>query len=320
MRGALGTTARRAWRWLAAPEQPAAAIEVRPRSLGLVGASSDTRRGQRLGSAALVELPEGALELSLVEPNVADEEAFSRALTALVERAGLAAGARVALVLPDAAARTVLLELEGAGAGTSLEELVRFRLRKVVPFDVREARVAALRLPAAAAGPAAVLAVAAAGSVIASYEAALERRRLHVGLVELSGLALLRFAAGGDEDRLLVNWDSGYLTLVLTRAGRPLLIRTLVGEAAADVESVGWEVSQTLLYYRDRLGGQGLGAALVRADEERADALRDRLEQPLGFPPTLLTPWTALGAAVPGGAGPRLAGAAACLLAGERAA
>jgi type IV pilus assembly protein PilM len=306
-------------RWLTVPDRPLAAIEVRARSVGCLRLVRESGR-LRLGAAALVELPPGVVAVSPVEPNVRDGEAFGRALRSAAEQAGLGAGAAVALVVPDAAARAVLLTGDVEGSGASLEELVRFRLRKSVPFEIRRASVAAQRLPGDARGPAAVLAAVMARPVLESYEAPLAGAGLRPGLVELSGLALMRFAAAGAGDRLLVNLEPDYLTLVLSRGGRPLLIRTLSAGADQGLESVAREISHTLLYHRDRLGGEELAGAALRPGDGDAASVAHRLAEALGREPEPVEPWNALGASLPGHRGSGLAGAAASLLAGERAA
>jgi hypothetical protein len=74
--------ARRGSTWLQetliAPEWPMMALEVRPRSLGLVRLA---REGQRLavGSAAILELPEGAVSLSMTQPNIQNASASGSA-------------------------------------------------------------------------------------------------------------------------------------------------------------------------------------------------------------------------------------------------
>ena len=139
---------------------------------------------------------------------------------------------------------------------------------------------------------------------------------LHPGVVELSGLALLNAAFGSraPADRLLVNWDEGYVTLLLARGEWPILVRTLVGEAAASPDEVAREVGNTLLYYRERLGGTALAQVVVRSAMLPADEALALLEGPLEMKPELLEPWPAVRAGDVGPAGQALAGAAACVV------
>lgn len=303
--------AQRAQRFFLDPELPLAAIEVRPRSVGIVRAVREKGR-LSLAAAACLELPEGTLTLSVSQPNVTRAEVLRDVLRSLVEKAGMAAGGRVGLVLPDTVARVALVpvaEIKARGRA-EVEEMIRFRLRKAVPFDTRESEVACL-FPEGAG----TLALTAAVSrpVLAGYEEACRGLGLFPGLVELAGLTLLGGLPSGPGDRLLVNWDEGYVTLILTRDGWPLLVRTLMGEPASSREDVAREVTNTALYYRERLGGTGIESATVRSafvpPEEAVAVIGDAL----GMEAQLLEPPRGFAE----GAGPSaqaVAGAAACVL------
>jgi type IV pilus assembly protein PilM len=270
------------WRaWLLDPPHPGVVVEVRPGALGLAGLG----KGGSLSAAASAELPEGTIRLSLSQPNIENPEAFDRALRTLLERSGLQSERRVGLVVPDPAGRIFLIPpTDLADPKTPLGDLVRFRLRKSLPFDVREARVAH-----AGGGPFHV-AVAMADGVLANYEQALARAGLEAGLVELSGLALVEAMGAPAGDVLLLNWEPGYLSLFLLRAGWPILARTLPG-VTSDVEELAREVSQTLVYSQERLEGGGLAAAFIRCPEPLLAGAQARLGEDLGRPLLPLDPW-----------------------------
>jgi len=313
--------ARRGLRWLRRklqePARPLVAVEVRPRSVGVVRLA---REGGRLvlGSAAAVDLPAGTLDLSIVQSNIANADAFRRTLRAALERAGVLGGARVGLVLPDPVARVALLpaaEVTGSGHAQQ-EEIIRFRLRKSVPFDIREARLAFTLEGAATTDSVPVVAVH--RPVLEGYEEACRAVGLEPGLVELSGLVLLGAgtAAGPAEDHLLVNWEEGYVTILLARGEWPLLVRTLTGEPATQPQQVAREVSNTVLYYRERLGGPGLVAATLRSAALPPEQAADALAAPLGARPNIVEPWRGLSVNLPPTLSQALAGAAACLTGG----
>jgi Tfp pilus assembly PilM family ATPase len=302
-----------AWRALVAPERPQVAVEVRPTGVGVVRTRRE-RRSLVLAAAASLELAPDVLSPTLTQPNIADPESFRSALRSAIERAGVLDGAPIALVLPDLVARVALIPAAelGTGRASELDEVVRFRLRKSLPFDVREARVAHMRSPRPQ-DP--VVVVAAMSSVLDAYEEVCRSLRLEPGLVELSGLALCRsaFGSGASGDRLLVNWDEGYATLVLVREGWPVLVRTLTGPIVSSPEEVAREAAQTLMYARERLGSRGLEQVLVRSTSLSPAEATAVLETPLGVSPEMIEPWRALGTADPGPAAQALAGAAACL-------
>jgi hypothetical protein len=280
-------------RSLVEPEAPLLAVEVRKTGLGVVRLERQAGRTV-LASAASADLPPGVLDLSLTEPGIRDEEALGRALAGLLERAGALREGTAALVLPDPVGRISVLpapELLGK-RGKDLEELARFRLRRSVPFEVRDAQVA-VGLPPRG-GPETVVVAAIYRPILEAFEGLLARQGLRPGLVELSSLALLSGLEPWGGDRLLVNWDEGYASLVLARDGWPLLVRTLT-EAAASPDALRREVANTLLYHRERLGGSELTGAWVRsAVLPAADAVA-LLHEPLGLSPVVLDPWAAFG-------------------------
>jgi Tfp pilus assembly PilM family ATPase len=297
------------------PPAPLAAVEVRARAVGAVRLVAEAG-GRSVGAAASVELPEGTLNLSLSEANVTQPDALRAGLRSAMEKAGILGGGKVALVLPDPVARVALLpaaQLKGRGRADS-EEMVRFRLRKAVPFEIRDARVVATSLPSSG-GEAQVLVGVILRTVLEEYEGACRGLGLEPGLVYLAGLAILDAVEAGraPADRLVVNWDDGYVSILLSRNGAPALVRTLTGVSAANAGHVAREVAQTVLYYRERLGGAGLAEAIVRSAAIPVAEAAEALEEPLGVRPTALDPWGSLLSA-DRAAAQALAGAAAAVV------
>ena len=126
-------------------------------------------QGLSLGVAAAMELPAGALEVSMARPNVIDPDAFRGALRAVLERVGALSGGDVSLVLPDAAVRLALVPSEGLRGRAATRTRPPLRLHRALPFDVRGARLSW----APPGGEQALVAVA-PDEVVAGYEDALE--------------------------------------------------------------------------------------------------------------------------------------------------
>lgn len=284
-------------RRLIEPRPPLVAVEVRQRSVGVVRLVREAGR-LALAAAASLELPPGVLRPSLTQANISDPSAFRQALRSALERAGVMGGGRSALVLPDPIARLALIpaaELRARGTRET-EELLRFRLKKTVPFEIREARLAWMRSGGRAGDP--LLVAIARTTVLDEYEGACRDVGLEPGIVELAALALTSAAFDGASaaDRLLVNWDEGYVSLVLARGEWPLLVRTLADEAAADPDQVAREVANTLLYHSERLGGGALSGVAVRAAALPVHDAISVLREAAGVEPVILDPWPRLGA------------------------
>jgi hypothetical protein len=306
---------RRAGAWLARtlvePPLPLLAVELRARAVAVVRLA---REGTRLGlaAAAAVDLREGTLEPSLSKPNILDPEALRAALRAALERAGALSGGPVALVLPDPAVRLTLVPAAGLrGRRAEVEETVRFRLHKALPadFDVRSARLAFRAVSADE-----LLVAVAREEVVRSYEEALASLGFHPGLVEPAGLALgsLEAEAADGVERLLVNWDHGYVSFQVRRGSRPLLLRTLPREDAKD--AVARHAAQTLRFHREQLGGRGFDELVLRSAALDPGEASEALASATGVVPRLVRPWAVLGDEDDGEEAQAVAGAAACVL------
>jgi hypothetical protein len=289
------------------------AVEVHATSLGIVRARKE-RRGLGLAAATTVDLGADTLQLSMTQPNLLDPHRFRLALRGALERAGILGGARVALVLPDLLARVAVLPASDVVVRrrTELDELLRFKLRKTVPFEIREARLASTSTGSRAEDR--MVVAAAFSPVVAAYEDVCLSVGLEPGVVELAGLVLARAAfAGASGDRLLVNWDEGYLTVLILRDGWPLLVRTLPGEVADTLAGVVREVNNTVTYHRERLGGEGLLEAALRSAVIPSEEMRAALEPLLAVPTRVVDPWASLGGISTPDVAQSLAAAAACV-------
>jgi hypothetical protein len=199
-----------------------------------------------------------------------------------------------------------------------MAEVVRFRLREKVPFDIRQAAVTWQAVAGAnTASPGAVLCVALLRSVLQEYEEVVESSGVRVGHVEISGLALLRAAgaASAAGDWLTLNWDEDLLSLFLTRDGVPQLARTVIGRVDAD--GVARELSNTILYHSERLGGGALAGVRLRSARLPVPEACEHVARVIGVAPTIIDPLAALGGAESGGLGQALAGVACALGGGQ---
>src|ERR1017187_6296623 len=145
------------------------------------------------GEMEFQPLRPGVLSISPVRENVLEEEAFLAAVkqVAATQAAWKRKGA--ALILPDYSARITVLDFDSFPADAKEQlALIRFRLKRSVPFDVETAAISY----AAQAGAKRTDVVVAMTplEIVARYEAPFRAAGMNPGLVSMSSLAALELA------------------------------------------------------------------------------------------------------------------------------
>src|SRR5258708_18144194 len=115
--------------------------------------------GQILEVYAARELAPGSVVPDLTEPNIRQPEAVREALRQVLDEVA-ARSKDVIAVLPDAAARVMLLDFDTLPPNArEADGVVRFRLKKSLPFDVEQAKASYVSQPANETGVRGVAAV-----------------------------------------------------------------------------------------------------------------------------------------------------------------
>lgn len=278
-------------RWIADPP-PAWVVEFSEQ--GIFRAASASPADVRFEA-----LPAGALAASPVENNLCDYDQVQQALSAIpfqeTAQGGSPLGGReaqVAVLLPDYSVRTSILDFEDFPARREEQEpLVRFRLRKIVPYDLETAQLAFQYFPKAhAAGgePTGVTVVATTCPlhILAEYEALLRQRRCHPGFISSSALAALSLLPA-DDVSVLAKLSGNVMTAAVSQKGILRLIRTV------ELLEVSWDELLNLLQpmfamAEDQLGTRAERLWLCGFPEDTA-ALARNLEKEFGIPAAELT-------------------------------
>lgn len=282
-------------RWLVDPEPPGLGIDLRSDEMSLVRLS-DKRKPLEIDLSFVAPLAPGLLHFQMLEPNILDEEGFSKAVESALLRAGLGGRKRIALSIPDHLARIAVMELpDPPRSSAELVEFLKFRMKKSLPFDVERARVAFERLPGEA--PTFLTGVM-HEAVVSQYEDVFTRLGFHVGLVlpaSVSLLQLLRPLARRElapgADYFFVNAERDYFSVSLVRdRDLPALTRTLGLRAQDGVERIYseedllQEIIPTAIYYREKLSGQSLARVYYRSLRPDLVHLREILEEQFEAP------------------------------------
>lgn len=183
-----------------------------------------------LTAVSRVEIGEGAVTPGLKAGNIThrgDVVAAVRSVLDAVSSTGRERGRDVTVVVPDASVRVLLLDFDElpAKAAEALP-IIRFRLKKLLPFDADDAAVS-YQVMASAKSLVRVVAVAMPKDVLAEYEGAVTEAGYLPGALLPSTLAAL---AGLDESEaatLVVNASYNGVTTAIVKGGVLLLHRSL---------------------------------------------------------------------------------------------
>jgi type IV pilus assembly protein PilM len=209
-----------------------------------------TEDGIALDSYTGRALPAGALLPRLMEANVANSGAVQQAVTDAMTTVG-SRSRDVVAILPDASVRVSLLEFdEFPEKRQDADGVVRFRLKKSVPFEVDEATVS--YEVTRSNGRIRVIAAVVLNSVLAEYEGVFRALGYQPGIVLPSTLAALGNVDGTDAT-LVIKSDSATTTLSIVAAGELLLFRTLenTGGVAPTAEQLVHDVHASLVFFQD---------------------------------------------------------------------
>jgi type IV pilus assembly protein PilM len=198
-------------------------------------------------------LPPDAVKPLLTADNLLDRAAVEIALRKALDEVD-AREKTLTLIVPDAAVRVLTLDFDTLPAkAQEALPIVRFRLRKLMPFEVEDAAVS-YQVMRQETEQAHVLVTAMAGPVRAEYEGAVRAAGYEPGVLLPSTLASLA-ALTTSEAALVVNRNGQWLTTAITAGNELLLHRTQ--ELATNDSVLRDEVAQCVLvaraYFEDTL-------------------------------------------------------------------
>lgn len=235
-------------RWLEATPHPPLAIEIGPER---VSGARWTRSGG-LDTYGVELLPPAALVPSAVEANVANAAALKTAVTNISTRLR-AKEETAALLVPDPVIRVFVQHFdEFPRSAEEAEPMLRWKLKKSVPFEVDETIISYMRQPPRESGVDVVTALARL-RIIREYESLIEGAGLHPGAVLSSSLAAISLL---DDRRptLLARISGSALTTAIVRDG------VLCGYRCTELPARGSDLTPQMLledifpmaaYYQD---------------------------------------------------------------------
>jgi type IV pilus assembly protein PilM len=270
-------------RWLNKMPHPPVVVEIAGPHVAVARWGG---KSGRLEDVAVEVLPAGAVMPSTLETNIVQPEAVRAAVRQIFGRVPVD-GANVALLMPDLVVRVFILPFDHLPRRASEAlSLLRWRLKKSVPFDVEETTVSWMRQGGREGGLEVVTGVA-RQSIVREYEALLESLGVRAGIALSSTLATLPLL---DEhgSTLLARICGKTLTTAIVRGTNLCLYRSteLRSDAATlDPQAVLDEIFPAVAYYQDcwgetidraRLSGFG------SAESSFAQTLSEEIKVPAG--------------------------------------
>jgi len=277
---------------LIAPKLPAAAIGLESKSAAVVHLERRRRgEGFALRRAATVALSDSLLVPGFDELNITDPQELAHAIEEAVIGAGLGRQRKWSVSLPEAVTRAVILNLESPpGSRAELEEVLRWKTERNFGVPLEELRVSREKLSADAQGRDRYLAVGVRESVLSEYESVFASLGWRAGLILPRHVGESRWLLNGGApvtgDALLVSSHREGFTVMLMRAGQPLVVRSVLCEA----EDRDDELYRLLLFYRDRIAAaeedhetKGIERLLVLGEGFDKDHVSQLIAETLGY-------------------------------------
>jgi type IV pilus assembly protein PilM len=203
---------------------------------------------------AFQPLPAGALVPGIGEANLRAPEAVAAAIRSTLGQVSPRTRS-VTLVLPDTVVRVFVLDFDSLPSrAAEAYPVLRFRLRKMVPFDVEHAGLS-YQVLVETKTECKVLAAVLPGPVLAEYEAAIRAAGYEPGAVLPSSLAALE-AIDSMEAVLIANLSPLALTTSITNGQDLLLYRTLdlPPDPNLRLQEVQRGIAVAAAYFEDKLG------------------------------------------------------------------
>jgi Tfp pilus assembly PilM family ATPase len=272
------------------PNWPKVSLALDGREMSVVRLRTPRGTAPVLEAFELRELEEAGVPATLSDQNGSPGNGLLAYLGSAFEALGLRPGP-ISLVLPDNLAKISLLTLpERPPNRRQLLEVIRFKMHRAVPFRFSEAALSYQIVPVQGPGVSVLVALM-RRELVERYEQLLEAVGASPGLIDLCTPNLMNLcrdridAASEQGDVALLNCTSNYFSLIIVRGGQLIFFRcknyrfgSTQPEALRGV--LQRELANSFAYYHEKLGGEKIGAVLVRSvatpHEELVDILSEQ--------------------------------------------
>lgn len=218
---------------------------------------------------------EGVLAISPARDNLQKPDSFAAHVGAMLPRSAKRRGA--ALILPDYAARVQVLDFDSFPSNADEQlSLIKFRVKKTVPFDIDSAVVSYHAQPSAR-KKIDVVAATMALEIVARYEAPFRNANYQPGLITTSSLAALNLAP--PVGLSIIAKLSGKVLNVMAQDGQHLRLARTVELEQGHVDEILAVLHPTIAFVEDELSSPPEKLLWIG---HAAD--REQLQRELGIP------------------------------------
>lgn len=195
----------------------------------------------------------GVVSVSPLRDNVLQADALTARVRLIAPGNGSRKPRRAALILPDYSTRVSVLDFDSFPSDAAEQlSLVRFRIKKAVPFDVESAVIGFHPQTVTNGGKRVeVVAVVVALEVVARFEAAFRAAGFQPGMVTVSTLSALALAPAGGV-AVVARIGGSTLTVCVLDRGHLKLLRCVELDVA-NIEEVLGILYPTFAYVEDEL-------------------------------------------------------------------
>lgn len=257
--------------WLDAMPHPPFVCEI---TATHVGAARWGRGRLNLDEYGAEALPNGSVVPSPIETNIPRPEVVRGALRHVLTRVPIR-GQEIALLVPDPVVRVFILPFETfPRRAEEAVPLLRWRLKKSVPFDVEETVISAMR-QSGREGSLEVVAALARQKILREYESIIEGVGMNAGVVLSSTLATLPLIEG-EGATLLARMSGRSLTTAIVRGETLCVYRSSEMGVNADQlapRALLDEIFPAVAYYQDNWTG-GVGRVRLAGIGNRFEEFR----------------------------------------------
>jgi hypothetical protein len=257
------------------PPYPPVALQLDRTGAVLVRMKRKRRGLPLLESHSARTVSEECMPASIFEPIPNMTQELVPKLRELFEASGTRPG-RVSLILPDNLAKISLLSLpERPASRKQMDELVRSKMRRAVPFRIDEAGISYQILPGKG-REVSILVLMVRRALVERLESTLGAIGARTGLIDISTPNLINLcrsriesAAADGGDVAVLNCAGNYFSLVILRREQLIFFRcktyAVEGRAVGEPNGVlAREIASSFSYYREKLNGEGVRRAFVR--------------------------------------------------------